>query len=165
MPTPTYLPIANITLASTAGSVTFSSISQNYRDLVLVVNGTISSGTGSFYLTFNSDGVTQCYNITMEGNGSSSLSTYQGAWGGMWGPYGYTTSFSTSLSMHTINFLDYSAQDKHKTVLMRSSNASSSIAAVAGRWASTAAITSFSILPTASTFAAGSTFALYGVAA
>ncbi len=164
MPT-AIVPLANITLSGTSTGLTFSNINQGYRDLMLVVTGTISSGTGSFYLTFNSDGSTQCYNITLEANGSSAVSTSQGAWTGMWGPYSYNTCFSTAISTHTIHLTDYSANDKHKNVLMRSSNASTMTGAVLGRWSSTVPINSFSFIPTASTFAAGTTFELFGVKA
>jgi hypothetical protein len=54
MPTPTYTPLANVTLGATAATVTFGSIPATMRDLVVIVNGTTSSNvfTG---LRFNSD--------------------------------------------------------------------------------------------------------------
>lgn len=166
MPVNTHRPIASVTLSSTSGSVTFSSISQAYRDLVLVINGTISTGTGSFYLMFNNDmSANSSYNVTMEGNGTNYTSAQQGQWSAVWGPYGYNTVFSTTASTHVINVIDYSVTDKFKTILMRSSNPSTAVALVGGSWGVTSAVTSISINPTASTFAAGTTFSLYGVAA
>jgi hypothetical protein len=158
--------ISSQTLGSTASSVTFSSIPGTYRDLFLVVSGTISSGTGSFYLIFNGD-MTNSYstNVTIEGNGTTAASYLQGAWFGMWGPYGNTTAFGSSNSIHSINLMDYSATDKYKPVLMKSGNSANVAAVIAGRWASTAAITSLGVYATSSTFTAGSTFYLYGIVA
>lgn len=66
-------------------------------------------------------------------------------------------------SMAIIHAMDYSATDKHKTFLIRSGDATETWA-IAGRWASTTAISSLKILDTASaTFDVGTTFALYGI--
>jgi hypothetical protein len=46
MPTPTYIPLATVTLGSADSSVTFSSIPATYRDLILVLNGTRSTTSG-----------------------------------------------------------------------------------------------------------------------
>lgn len=82
--------------------------------------------------------------------------------------YGFT---NTNLGqVATINIMDYSATDKHKTTLIRNGKQGGSndgVEAIAGRWANTAAITSleiFSITGGGITFSAGSTFALYGIA-
>jgi len=65
--------------------------------------------------------------------------------------------------------MDYSATDKHKTVLVKrgvSDATGYSVGMEAGRWASTSAITSINIFDqSGDTFDAGSSFALYGVAA
>ncbi len=45
MATPTYHLIDSTVLSSSASSVTFSSISQDYRDLILVATGTTSTAT------------------------------------------------------------------------------------------------------------------------
>ena len=54
MPTPTYTPLATVTLGTAASSVTFSSIPATYRDLILVVNAT-TSADGIPSLRFNGD--------------------------------------------------------------------------------------------------------------
>jgi hypothetical protein len=61
--------------------------------------------------------------------------------------------------------MDYSATDKHKTVLVRSNAASTGVEAIAQRWASTAAITSILVFPSTGSWAAGGTFSLYGIVA
>jgi len=156
MPTPTYTPLANLTLSSTAASVTFSSISQSYRDLVLVAV-TTGSQTTSISMNLNGDTTTTNYNrVYMGGSGTSATSSTA--------TNQYIASSFTSTSQHLLNIMDYSATDKHKTVLSRLDNAADSTRATATRWANTAAITSVQILVNAGTFAAGSTFALYGIA-
>jgi len=157
MPTPTYTPLANITLSSSAASVTFSSISQAYRDLVLVAQVTGSQAT-SMSMNLNADTPTTNYSrVFMNGNGTSATSataTNQ-----------YIATIQTTLAMHIVNIMDYSATDKHKNVLSRMDNANDSTRATATRWANTAAVTSVEIKSNAGTFLAGSTFALYGIAA
>jgi hypothetical protein len=59
------------------------------------------------------------------------------------------------------NIFDYSATDKHKAVLSRSTSSFTSM--LAGRWANTSAITSIKIITTSGDINSGSTFALYGI--
>jgi hypothetical protein len=64
-----------------------------------------------------------------------------------------------------IQAMDYSATNKHKTFLIRSGD-KDEVWALAGRWASTSAITSLRILDTGGqTFDSGSTFTIFGVIA
>jgi hypothetical protein len=60
--------------------------------------------------------------------------------------------------------MDYSATDKHKTVLIRQNSVADSAFAMGARWANTAAITSIQLSLGAATFSTGTTFALYGIA-
>ena len=63
--------------------------------------------------------------------------------------------------------MDYSATDKHKTLLSRTNinnDTYPGASATAGRWASTAAITSILLFPSSGSWLTGSTFALYGIA-
>jgi len=160
MPTPTYTPLANITLGSSAASVTFSSISQVYRDLVLVCQ---IFGAGSYpIITFNSDTSNTYQNVQMHGNGSdpnSQVFTFTGL--------GVSQSIGGSATepfLFTNNIMDYSATDKHKTVLTRSNRAGSGVTALVGRWPSTSAVNTVKIDGNFVNFTSGSTFALYGIA-
>lgn len=157
MPTSTYTALANLTLGSTASTVTFSSISQAYRDLVLIVN----AGTGtneSVNLRINSDTGSNYPFVTAIGNGSSvgssatTLTQIQ---------TNYGINGSTSHNV-ILNFMDYSATDKHKTVLYRTNISDAGTTMSAVRWANTAAITTITLVN--ATYQAGSTFALYGIA-
>ena len=163
MATPTYTPIASQTLTSSAASVTFSSIPTDgtYRDLVLVIQNSSSSGSYLFY-RFNGVTTSSYPAVYMTGDGTNATSstnnfTYFDLSFGIGTPDGATV---------ISHIMDFAATDKHKTVLSRTSKASSGVAAGAGRFASTSAITSIEITQTGfGNFAAGSTFSLYGVAA
>lgn len=161
MPTPTYIPLATITLSSTDTDVTFANIPNTYKDLVLIVQGELSSAnTPDIELKLNNDTAnrTQVY---MRGDGSSTASgTYSTI---------YLNSASTwssgRLYNHIVQIMDYSATDKHKTVLARGNWAGGDVNATASRWASTSAVTTVSVnVSGTGSFAIGSTFSLYGIA-
>ena len=153
-----YVPLANVTLSSSAASVTFSSISQAYRDLVLVFNGATASTSG-VSIRFNSDSGSNYSYVQMLGNGSTA-STSAG-----------TTTEARMVNSNgtdcvgTANIFDYSTTDKHKSVLSRGDTAAASTRAHAVRWANTNAITSLTVFGEVANINAGSTFALYGVSA
>lgn len=161
MPTPTYTPLANITLGSSAASVTFSSISQAYRDLILIGTMSNTSGDVGVLMRFNSDSGSNYYLVNMRGDGSTTSSQTATQTG-----VNISDSFdSEGEYMTKTQIMDYSATDKHKTSLVNKTAAFDAVMASAVRWANTAAITSLVIAPNSSTFKAGTSFALYGVAA
>ncbi len=164
MPTPTYTPMANITLSSSAASVTFSSISQAYRDLVLVVQVKASGGIADAFIKFNSDSTSANYPaVYAQGYGSG---TYSGtATNAGIKLYQAANIPTTEFVQANLSIMDYSASDKHKTTLTRANFVSDGTIMQADRWANTAAITTFSISTPYNSFASGSTFALYGIAA
>jgi hypothetical protein len=160
MPTPTYTPLANLTLASSATSCTFSSISQSYRDLVVVVVG---STTGNADITAKLNNATDYSFVYMAGSGSGSgLSGAASSQAQITlDAYFWRSSETSSCIM---NIMDYSATDKHKTILSRNNVAGAGVDAFVNRWNSTAAVTQVSVSTFANAFAAGTTFALYGIA-
>jgi len=164
MPTPTYTPLATVTLASSSTSVTFSNIPATYRDLIFVLSTTNSNtGAQDAFIRINGDtgsNYNMVYADTSNGTFiSSSLSNvnYQYLF--------YNPSGSTSIINSTIvQLMDYSATDKHKSGLFRQNGATGSVGMYATRWANTAAITSLEAYTFGGpTFLAGSTFNLYGV--
>lgn len=158
MPTATYTPMATITLGSSASSVTFSNIPNTYRDLILIVNGT-GTATATFGVQFNNDTANNYTYVEMNGDGStgsSSSGTLSQALIGR---------LTTSMSVATGHIMDYSATDKHKTVLGRGGASNELTRASASRWASTSAITSVKVLPLSNSFASGTVMSLYGVIA
>jgi hypothetical protein len=161
MPTPTYTPLANITLGSSAATITFGSIPATYRDLIVVLTPTTASQTDLF-LRLNGDTGNNYYDQRMRGSGTAAVATVRGAQPRSLIAEGAQPG--NNISVHIINFLDYSQTNKHKTILSRSNNAGLGVEATASRWASTAAMTSFQF-STGSTFNAGTTAALYGIVA
>ncbi len=169
MPTPTYKPLANVTLTSSATTVTFSGISQLYTDLILVGSNVTSSVTNE-HMQFRLNGdASATYNwVTMKGDGGSTYA--QGAENATEANFGtFVVPSPTSGSEFIINFLDYSKTDKHKMALARSSNTSSSLAGTGTtviRWANLAAVTSISFrYQSTASYGVGSSFSLYGLVA
>ena len=70
----TYSTIATTTLGTAQSSVTFNSFS-GYTDIIVVCNLAISSGTGNSKIQFNSDTGSNYSGTTVEGTGSSAVSS------------------------------------------------------------------------------------------
>lgn len=156
-------PLANLTLGSGQTTITFSSISGAYRDLLLVINyGTGSTGTPR--IRINGDTLSTYSWQTGEGNGSSATAASSS---GTSAPISQTNNLGTNNNTNTANavlhFMDYSVTDKQKIVLVRGNLASTAVTMATIRWANTSAITSFTLTPFNDSFLSGSTFALYGV--
>lgn len=160
----TYTPLATTTLSSAAASVTFSSISGSYTDLVMVLN--LKGTTALDYkINFNSDTGSNYSNTYLTGTGSAASSgrrtsqTYFQPENN-----GYVT---TSLEQNTIiHIMNYSNTTTFKTALSRSNNASTGLDAFVNLWRSTSAITSIQIAAISTpNFDIGSTFTLYGILA
>jgi hypothetical protein len=158
MPTPTYTPLATVTLGSSASSVTFSSIPATYRDLILVFDGTATANSVVNF-RYNGDSGANYYRVGMEGDGTTA-SSYFGTDATSLRVINWRTARSNAI--HQI--MDYSATDKHKTSISRGNPTDVGVQSAAGRWASTAAITSIALTLDANQFAAGCTFSLYGIA-
>lgn len=158
-----WTPLANLTLTGTASSVTFSSISQSYRDLVIVVYALGVGGSVRPVMRFNGDTGSNYSFMAMQGTGSVASRTFTTSSSYM--PEDGSVFGSTTDRVHTtINIFDYSVTDKHKPMLQKTDASATGTTVAAGRWANTAAVTSVAIFPIANSWAAGSSFALYGVA-
>jgi hypothetical protein len=158
MPTPTYTPLATVTLGTAAASVTFSSIPATYRDLVLVLNCRVVSGDRFPRGIINADTGSNYARVAMQSDGLGAFSN-TGTDAFLTLGNANTTFGYTSLT----HFMDYSATDKHKTVICRSGVPGLQIRAIANRWANTAAITSIRVQLDGSSYDTGSTFSLYGI--
>ena len=171
MATPTYTLIDSTVLGSDAATVTFSSISGSYRDLVLVSEVVGDDGKTRLRFILNGDTGTNYAVVAMGGDGSTAASTSYGT--GVLGYFStnYTEADQTYPIMAVTSFMDYSATDKHTTILCRANQPSglvsggnaNGVEAYAGRWANTAAVTSVEV--SGSGFGAGSTFYLFGIEA
>lgn len=155
-----YTPIATTTLGSAAASYTFSSIPSTYTDLVVIFSGKQGTSTDFFSIQVNGDTGSN-YSLTdLYGTGASAGS--------------FRASNVTKIgrlpvvndSMAKINIMNYSNTTTYKTILSRGDSAADSTHAVVGLWRSTAAINSVTLVfDSGGTFATGSTFTLYGIAA
>jgi hypothetical protein len=163
----TMIPLANVTLSSAASSITFGSIPTSVngvalRDLYLVVNGTFSVSAQPLLTRINNNTSGSNHtSVVMLGESSGAISA------------AYTNDFwfisagnmGTGNFVATIQLMDYSATDKHKSALSRNNYGSAgSVQAAAHRFASTNAITTVQVFVGTGLFAIGSTFALWGIA-
>jgi hypothetical protein len=160
MPTATYIALANVTLSTSDSSITFSSIPNTYRDLVIVITGN-TTANADLGLRLNSDSGANYSFIYMGGNGSTTLS---GSATGQTqvvldGYFWRSTEISTCIAY----IMDYSATDKHKTILSRNNVAGGGTDAFANRYASNSAITSVEVRNPAQSFASGTTITMYGI--
>ena len=160
--TATYEKIATTTLSTTTATVTFSSISGSYTDLVLVENGQSSTGGVYTRIRFNSDTGSNYSATYIYGNGTAAGSdTYSNM---TFIPVAYVASVETNFNHNTIiNIQNYSNSTTYKTVLARSNNAATATDATAALWRSTSAITSIEYYLNSGSWATGSTFTLYGI--
>jgi hypothetical protein len=164
----TYVALATQTLGSATTSITFSSISGSYTDLVLVVNFGCTLGGEVTFLRLNGDSATNFSTTSVYGNGTSVI-TYRrtnDALAGMntsnW--VGTTTGLNQSNGIYHI--MNYSNTTTYKTAIGRSNDASAQTELTVGLWRSTAAITSVTFQVSGSdTLKAGATASLYGIAA
>lgn len=165
----TYTPIATQTLTTSAASVTFSSISGSYTDLVLVANAqTTAAGTSGspqgMVMTYNSDtganySITSLYANTTAGTGLSYRWSSQNN-----ARVGAITQTSSGFNALTIiNIMNYANTTTYKTSISRSGyEGQYGTEADVQLWRSTAAITSVTLSSDYS-FKTGSTFTLYGI--
>jgi hypothetical protein len=162
----TYTPIATTTLGSAQASYTFSSIAGTYTDLILVVNGQVSSNV-TVACQVNGDTATNYSTTELFGDGTvaSSFRSTTNAQIAVMGIGAQVNSGSQWVS--TLHFQNYSNSTTYKTVLGRTSATATGVNAIVGLWRSTSAITSIKILgyAGASGFTTGTTFTLYGIAA
>lgn len=162
MPTATYDLLASNVLSSDTATITFSSISGSYRDLILVCQ-VLATGTNKNFslMRFNSDTGSN-YNglfasggqfLTGSGDYTSSTRIF----------LGQGESESTIPGLIISQIMDYTATNKWKPVINRY-NQNNHTEMSHWRYSSTSAITSLTILELSGfNFAAGSTFHLYGI--
>jgi hypothetical protein len=163
----TYETVATTTIVSATSSVTFSSISGSYTDLVLIINakGTGFSGSGTYpYVRYNSDSGTNYSRTWVTGNGSSASSS-RGSSENLQYLVGGTYIDGTFNYNSITHFADYSNTTTHKCIISRANNSSVQTDLLVGLWRSTSAITSIAIYSSSGNFDTGSTFTLYGITA
>lgn len=157
----TYVAIAEQTLGSNAASVTFSSISGAYTDLIMVVNAITSTASEYMSINLNSDTGSNYSRTNLAGNGTSAVSV-RGS-NETVGYIGAETYGTNALKFNTVvHFMNYANTTTYKTFLSRANHVDLAAEAIVGLWRSTSAITTIKVN---SNFATGSTFTLYGILA
>ena len=164
----TYEPIATNTLSSAAATVTFSSISGTYTDLVLIMSAFGSVGGADIRVQVNSDtasnySLTRLIGYTTAFSNRASNATY---WQ-ITNSVGIGSS-SSEPTADVIQFMNYSNTTTNKTMLVRHNQPQSSFmetAAQVGLYRSTSAITSITFSLSSGNYSTGSTFTLYGIKA
>ena len=158
--TATYEKIATTTLGSATATVTFSSISGAYTDLVLIISGSSTSSENSLGMRFNSDTGSNYSATAIYADGISAASLRQTNTTEMY--VGRIGSSGNSANIFQIQ--NYSNTTTYKTALSRGSSTAYTMTTV-GLWRNTAAVNTILVrfIQGASDFASGSTFTLYGI--
>ena len=162
----TYEKIATTTLGSATATVTFSSISGSYTDLVLIGNLGGSVANNSCKIQFNSDTGTN-YSLTeIQGNGTTASSRRIS--NNAYAYFSYDTAPSTAIEFVGIfQINNYSNTTTYKTYLSRANGAhaaaSPGTSATVGLWRNTSAINRLDITMSSGNLITGSTFTIYGI--
>lgn len=168
----TYINIATQTLGTSAATITFNSIPNTYTDLVLRwsarATGDGSAGDLTMNIIFNNTGGTEYSTTTLRGNGTVAQSFRQTSasnmlvYGGVVGSGRTANTFSNGeiyLPSYTIS--------ANKPVYFFSVNEnndiSSQLSITSGLRRNTAAVSRIDLTPQSGSFAANSTFYLYGI--
>ena len=163
MPTPTYTPLATVTLASATSTISFSSIPGTYRDLIFVINiAATATVLNQVFIRFNGDSGSNYSYLEAFGTGSGTGGGFNGST--TFNMIGYHGGGGSVITIAQV--MDYSATDKHKTSLVRNDKSDQGATMIASRWANTSAVTSALISNTTpANFPVGTTVSLYGVIA
>lgn len=163
MPGPTYTLLASSILTSSTASVTFSSISAAYRDLVLVASGRPTSSLEAVLLRFNGDTGSNYLYVDFSTNGTSISANFATTMTSLF--FGNNPLKTNSDFVGEFQIFDYSISDKSKPVISRVTNPTEMTSINAGRWNSTSVINSITISPQSANWASGCKFFLYGIIA
>ena len=158
------------TLASSASSVTFSSIPDTYTDLVLKISARSDRSGNNAYLGITFNGSTSGYtdtNLQLSTGGPSS-SRYTGN-AKSYVYYGATGSGATSNTFSNTeivipNYLTPNTKPFASHAASENNTSSAQMSVTASLWSNTSAITSIDIVEVGgNNFVSGSTFYLYGI--
>ena len=156
----TYVALATNTLSSATASVTFSSISGAYTDLIIVGSVKLTSSGDYLGLQFNGDTASNYSRTRLSGNGSAASSERESSIARI----NMYNQSSSNFYTNIIHIQNYSNTTTYKTVLSRNDIVEWNTNAQVGLWRSTSAITSITLIG-GGNLATGTTFTLYGIAA
>lgn len=149
----------------------FSNIPQTFQDLLFVVygRGTNASATSQGYLRLNDDSSSNYSSTSLIGDGSSATSSRETNLTNGFTINNFTGASATSglFGATLIHIINYKSST-FKTFIWRNvndMNGSGTTRLVTGLWRSTSAINDIRLIHAQANWAAGSTFALYGIKA
>jgi hypothetical protein len=168
MATNTYVALDKVTVGTATPSITFSSISSSYTDLIIVSNLAVATAGTSLNMRFNSDTGSNYSYTNLYGDGSAADS--ERGTSATKGYVAWYVSPNTSIEMANItHIMNYSNSTTYKTAISRSNRASASnfpgTESVVSLWRNTNAITSITLAADSGNISVGSTFSLYGISA
>jgi hypothetical protein len=162
--------ISTTVLASATSSVTFSSIPQTYKHLMIRYSARSDNSGGTSRvasLRFNGDTAGNYADHRFGNNGTTVTSVTNTSQTAV--PAGYMTGSTATANVFgagVIDILDYTATTKNKTVRSLNGYSVSSnnfVHLMSGVWANTAAITSITFADIGYNLAAGTRVSLYGI--
>jgi len=162
----TYTLISSNVLASSAASVTFSSIPATYTDLVVKVSS--RNTTSSVDITMGFNGVTTGYSdVILYGSGSAAASGVDNVLAGVTGLLNNGSTYTASTFSNSEAYIPNYISSNYKPVSLNAVTENNATVAYsylgAGLWSNTSSITSILIKPTSGSFVANSSFYLYGI--
>ena len=163
--TATYEKIATSTLGSATATVTFSSISGSYTDLVFILNvkGSVAGVDDDVTATFNSDTGSNYSWTRIYGDGTNA-GALRGTAQTVLRVGNQSGTGSSAFSPMILNIMNYANTTTHKTMLARPNNPARIVDAYVNLWRNTSAISTVSFA-CGGNFIAGSTFTIYGIKA
>lgn len=167
----TYSLLASTVLTGSQASVTFSSIPQNYTDLVLKYSARDDSGNTSdatVYLTFNNDSGNNYSYTMLRGSGSAAATARASSQANFSNGTGVPGSGATAntFSYNEIYIPNYISTTSKPISLFDINETNATAAYIwnnAGLYSGTSAITSIKLASPTNNFVSGSSFYLYGI--
>ena len=161
-------PLGVSVLSANAGGIVFSSIPATYTHLQIrgIIRGNRTGALDEMGIRFNGGSASITYH-NFHGNGSAVTTAGATATGWSWfAPIASGSETAGVFSSIVIDILDYSNTNKYKVfrALTGYDNASSGrVYSASGMQLDTAAINDITIIPSNTTFAANTSFSLYGI--
>lgn len=167
MPSPTYVPLATLTVTSaTQTALEFTSIPQGYTDLLIKASTRASNNTINFELTFNNS-ATGYEQITLYADGSAATGQVLTSQAVLYGYAQVQSTYTASVFSNAEIYIPNYAGSTNKSISIDEVNENNATQAyqsmVAGRWANTAAITSIKIAGYGASLVQHSSATLYGI--
>jgi hypothetical protein len=163
--------LATVSLTTTASTITFSNIPQDYTHLQLRITG-FGDTANSGLMRFNSDSSSNYSWHSLNANGSTASSNGESTVGYLVGHgFGVGPNSTTVPYVGVIDILDYKSTTKSKTTRClegTDKNGSGNVVFLSGSWRKNTssvyeAISTISFSPSAGNYTANSHFALYGI--